>query len=86
MDWLLRCPECGGVEVRATIRQILRYAYSSRYRRVLKELAAHRVLMGRMIDHCRVPSGNTTVQIPRLSTLTGSTGWLPGSPPTQEDE
>jgi len=70
MDWFLRCSECGGLHVRGSIRHILRYIFSSRYRRVLKELAKQQTFLETLLYRYPVLPSAGTVVIPRLGRLT----------------
>jgi len=68
MITLLRCPECGKVDVLSSIRYFLRYVYSSHYRRAQKELAECRKTMA---SHLMT---SDTIHIPHIGLLRGVPG------------
>ena len=76
MKWFLRCDECGAIDIQGSLRHILSYAFSSRYRRQEKEAAMYRDFMLALISappSCVPFFGGGTIYIPRIEGLDSRT-------------
>lgn len=59
MNWLERCPECGGIDFRGTIRHVARYLTSSRYRRAYRKAKEESAFWRKLTERPRIKEGDS---------------------------
>lgn len=68
---LHRCPECHAIDIRESVRHLLRYLYSARYRRALRKAQEEAAFWRKLTERPQIAEGDSlTWEVIDLTQLT----------------